>query len=74
MLVLTRKSNESVMVGNDIEVKVLNVQGNQISLGFVAPKDIPIYRKEVFEAIKKENVEAAGPKHEYLKEISSRIG
>ncbi|MBI3985862.1 MAG: carbon storage regulator CsrA [Lentisphaerae bacterium] len=55
MLVLTRKSEESVMVGNAIEIKVLNVRGDQVSLGFSAPREISIHRKEVYDAIQQEN-------------------
>jgi carbon storage regulator len=59
MLILTRKSNESVIIGKDIEIRILSVHGDQISLGFSAPRSIPIYRKEVFEAIQSQNREAA---------------
>ncbi len=58
MLVLTRKSEESVVIGNEIEVKVLAVRGDQVSLGFSAPDAISIYRKEVYEAIQNENRQA----------------
>ncbi len=60
MLVLTRKSNESVILGDGIEVTVLSVRGDQVSLGFSAPADMRIHRKEVFEAIQAENRMAAG--------------
>jgi len=60
MLVLTRKSNESVVLGNNIEVKVLSIRGDQVSLGFAAPKQMRIHRKEVFDAIQLENRNAAG--------------
>jgi len=58
MLVLTRKSEESVIIGNNIEVKVLAVRGDQVSIGFSAPDEISIYRKEVYDAIQKENLQA----------------
>ena len=60
MLVLTRKSNESVILGENIEVKVLSIRGDQVSLGFQAPREMAINRKEVFEAIQAENRSAAG--------------
>ena len=60
MLVLTRKSNQSVILGDGIEVTVLSVRGDQVSLGFSAPADMRIHRKEVFEAIQAENRMAAG--------------
>jgi carbon storage regulator len=59
MLVLTRKKNEAIQVGDDIEIKVLGVEGDQIKLGIHAPKSIDIHRKEIYEAIQKENSEAA---------------
>ena len=62
MLVLTRKSNESVIIGDNIEVKVLAVHGDQVSLGFCAPKEMAINRKEVFEAIQLENKSAVAQK------------
>lgn len=59
-MVLTRKSDESVILGDDIEVKVLGVRGDQVSLGFSAPMEMSINRKEVYEAILAENKEAVG--------------
>lgn len=59
MLVLTRKSEESVILGDNIEVKVLAVRGEQVSLGFSAPIEMSINRKEVYEAILTANREAA---------------
>jgi carbon storage regulator len=55
MLVLTRKKEESIMIGSDIEVRVLEIQKDHIRLGFSAPQSISIFRKEVFEEIQKEN-------------------
>ncbi|MBN2302097.1 MAG: carbon storage regulator CsrA [Lentisphaerae bacterium] len=54
MLILTRKSNESVIIGDDIEIKIVGVRGDQVRLGFSAPKEVSIYRKEVYEAIQAE--------------------
>ena len=53
MLVLTRKSNESIMIGDNILITVLSVKGNQVKIGFDAPKDVRIYREEIFERIQK---------------------
>jgi carbon storage regulator len=58
MLVLTRKSEESVIVGSNIEIRVLGIRGDQVSLGFIAPDTVSIYRKEIYEAIQKENLQA----------------
>ncbi len=60
MLVLTRTLEESVMIGDNVEVRVLGIHGDQVRLGFVAPRSIPVFRKEVFEAIQAENRLAAG--------------
>ncbi len=59
MLVLTRKIEESIMIGDDIEIKVLAVSGKSVKIGIKAPKSLPVYRKEVYEAIKRENEAAA---------------
>lgn len=59
MLVLTRKVGESVKIGDDIELKVLSIDGEQIKLGIDAPKEIAIHRKEVYLAIEQENSAAA---------------
>ena len=59
MLVLTRKTNESIIIGDNIAVTVVAVEGDQVRLGITAPKDIAVHRQEVYEQIKKENLEAA---------------
>ena len=59
MLVLTRKVEESITIGNHITVSVLEVRGNQVKLGISAPKDVPVNRTEVFESIINENIRAA---------------
>lgn len=55
MLVLTRKSNQSIMIGPDIELKVLAIEGEQVKLGIVAPRHVEIHRKEIYMAIQEEN-------------------
>jgi carbon storage regulator len=59
MLALSRKANESIMIGNDIEITVLEVRGDQVKLGISAPRSVPIYRKEVYIQIQQSNKEAA---------------
>jgi carbon storage regulator len=59
MLVLTRKLKEAIKIGDDIELTVLSIDGEQVKLGISAPKNIEIHRKEVFLAIQQENNEAA---------------
>lgn len=59
MLVLTRREDESIMIGDDIEVKVLNLKENQVKLGIVAPRAVAVHRREVYLAIQEENAQAA---------------
>lgn len=54
MLVLTRKSNQSIMIGDDIEVSVLAIVGDKVRVGIQAPRDVPVFRKEVYLEIKDE--------------------
>jgi len=59
MLVLSRKKGQSIMIGNDIEISIVDVQGEQVRLGINAPRDVSIHRKEVFEEIAAQNRQAA---------------
>jgi carbon storage regulator len=58
MLALTRKLNESIIIGNDIEISILEIKGDQVKVGISAPKSIPIYRKEIYLQIQEANKEA----------------
>ncbi len=69
MLVLTRKPNESIMIGDDVEVSVVEVKGDQVKLGITAPKSIKVHRKEIFLAIQSENIDASRPVIDRLGEI-----
>lgn len=60
MLALSRKLNESIVVGNDIEITILEVKGEQVKIGINAPKSVPVYRKELYMQIQESNKEAAG--------------
>lgn len=59
MLALSRKVNESIIIGNDIEITILEVKGEQVKIGIKAPKSIPVYREEVYQQIRESNKEAA---------------
>ncbi|MBQ7147534.1 MAG: carbon storage regulator CsrA [Pseudobutyrivibrio sp.] len=58
MLALTRKTGDAIMINNNIEITVLEVRGDQVKIGISAPKEVSIYRKEVYLEIQKENEEA----------------
>ena len=59
MLVLSRQRDETIMIGDDIEITVVDIRGDKVRLGIAAPTSVPVHRKEVYEAIKRENREAA---------------
>lgn len=58
MLALSRKKNEALIVNNNIEITVLEIKGEQVKLGISAPKEVPVYRKEVYVQIQEANQEA----------------
>lgn len=58
MLALSRKKGEALVINNDIEITVLEVKGEQVKLGISAPKEVPVYRKEVYVQIQESNKEA----------------
>ena len=57
MLVLTRKSNQSIMIGDEIEISVLSVMGDKVRIGIQAPREVPVFRREVYLEIQRENAE-----------------
>lgn len=69
MLVLARKKGESIMIGDDIEVKIVGVEGDLIRLGITAPKSIKVYRSEIFESIQSENKQALNVSASFLEKI-----
>lgn len=58
MLALARKINQSIMIGNEIEITLLEIKGDQVKLGITAPKSVPVYRKEIYVQIQEENKNA----------------
>ena len=66
MLVLSRQRDETIMIGDDIEVTVVDIRGDKVRLGITAPKEITVHRKEVYDAIRRENRAAAQVKPEDL--------
>ena len=70
MLALTRKKGESLVINNDIEITILEIRGDQIKLGVSAPKEVPIYRKEVYTQIQQEYRKSADAQNaQALKEL-----
>ena len=72
MLVLSRKKDESIMIGDHIEIKILAVEGEQIKLGIVAPKTVKVHRSEVFEAIQAQNKEALSASLSFLEQLKQK--
>ena len=58
MLALSRKKNEAIIINNNVEVTILEVKGDQVKIGITAPREVPIYRKEVYLQIQEANKEA----------------
>lgn len=67
MLVITRKKDESLLIGDDIEIKIVKVEDGSVKLAISAPRDITILRKEVFDRVKEENKEATSGDLDILK-------
>ena len=59
MLVLARRLNESIMIGEDIEIVIIDIKGDQVKLGIKAPRKVTVHRKEIFEDIKGQNIAAS---------------
>jgi len=73
MLVLTRRTGESIVIGNDVEVLVVEVKGDYVKLGISAPKSVPVNRKEVYLAVQQENQAAAAASPEQLARIKETL-
>jgi carbon storage regulator len=76
MLVLTRKSNQSIMIGDDVEVSVLSVMGEKVRIGIQAPQEIPVFRKEIYLEIHREDgtIEAAADEDATPAEVNDALG
>ena len=74
MLVLTRKSNQSIMIGDDIEVSVLSIMGEKVRIGIQAPRDIPVFRREVYLEIQQENAAEAANARRDVDEALKQLG
>ena len=61
MLVLSRKKNESIVINNDITIVVVEIRGDKVRLGVEAPKEVPVHRREVYDAIRRNDADAVRP-------------
>ena len=71
MLVLSRQKDETIMIGDDVEITVVDIRGDKVRLGIKAPLHIPVHRKEVYEAIKRENKSASQVSPDDLKKVTN---
>ena len=69
MLVLSRQRDETIMIGDDVEVTIVDIRGDKVRLGITAPRSIQVHRKEVYDAIKRENQQAAGLSPDEVSEV-----
>ncbi len=72
MLVLTRRVGESIVIGNDVTVNVIQTHGNQVQIGISAPSDIPVYRLELYKQVSEENLKAASKETEATKRLAKQ--
>lgn len=73
MLILARKTNESIMIGDQIEISIVDIKGDQVKVGIQAPNDIKIYRQEVYKAIQMENIKAMETKPDILPKLDNLL-
>jgi len=73
MLVLSRQRDETIIIGDDIEITVVDIRGDKVRLGIKAPSHISVHRKEVYEAIKRENENAANLKSKSLHALDGKL-
>jgi carbon storage regulator len=74
MLVLTRKAKQSIMIGDGIEITVVEIKGDAVKLAIDAPRDVPVHRREVYEEIQRENREASSASVEDVTAIDKLLG
>lgn len=73
MLALTRKKDEAIIINGNIEIRILDVQGDKVKLGISAPKEVTIYRDELYAQIKESNQDAAGGNEQALNTLKGLI-
>ena len=73
MLILTRKLGESITIGDEIKITVVDCQGKQVKLGIIAPKQVKVHREEIFEKIQEENMKASKVSKHALMEVAQNL-
>jgi len=73
MLVLSRQRDETIMIGDEIEITVVDIRGDKVRLGINAPRSVQVHRKEVYDAIKRENADASQVQVEDLSAVSQNL-
>jgi carbon storage regulator len=73
MLVLTRKPNQSIMIGDDVEVSVLSVVGEKVRIGIHAPHDIPVFRTEIYVEIQREGEQDVAPREDVRADVDDAL-
>jgi carbon storage regulator len=72
MLVLSRQRDESIMIGDDVEIIIVDVRGDKVRLGITAPKNIPVHRREIYDAIQREKDEQEKPQEQEDKKTEAK--
>jgi carbon storage regulator len=72
MLVLSRQRDETIMIGDDVEITVVDIRGDKVRLGITAPRQIQVHRKEVYDAIRRENEQAAKMRPQDVSELNEQ--
>jgi carbon storage regulator len=73
MLILSRRVNERIVIGDAIEIFVVDIKGDQVKIGITAPREVKVYRREVLDAIQQQNIEAARGVPEKLPELTDLL-
>ena len=73
MLVLTRRLGESINIGDEIKITVVDIDGKQVKIGIEAPRDVSIFREEVYDRIKRENIRASEASMDDLKKAAQNL-